>query len=169
MELSNNVTERVDEVFEGTFTCASCGFETTALVTAWAKAAADKRIENAREEARALAEEEAGNLASRTLMFVPCPACGKRDPKATAYRVQVVLGALALGAAMFAVLFVTFMKVRWDRALGAWTPVIAAAGGGVIAIRTFLKYRRAWTRLDERVQLGSTPRGAVQSTRNPSR
>lgn len=147
--------ERVDDAFVGTFSCEACGFETTARVTAHASGAAKGKAEEAHATARAIAADTAGAIASRTLMFVPCPNCGQRHPKAGMYRLQIVLAALGMAAAGFTLLFLTLMKLRWDRYLGPWTPVLAAACGVLWGARTYLTYRRAWTRLPERVTLGA--------------
>jgi hypothetical protein len=159
------IVERVDDAFVGTFECASCGFETPARVTAWSKGAARGKDDEARATARALALEDAGAIASRTLMFVPCPSCGKHDPKATTYRVQIVLAALAMAVVGFVMLFLVLMKARWDRDLGPWTPVIPAVLGATWGVRTYWKYSRAWTRLDERVTLGGAADPAAPSMR----
>jgi ribosomal protein L37E len=147
--------ERVEDEFAGTFECASCGFETAASVRSWANAAVSARTEGATQAARAIATEDAGAIASRTLMFVRCPSCGKRDPRARTYQIQIVLAALGMGAAGFAILFVAIFKLGLDRTLGPLAPALAAACGLVWAARTYLKYRRAWTRVDDRVVLGT--------------
>jgi predicted RNA-binding Zn-ribbon protein involved in translation (DUF1610 family) len=147
--------ERVDDEFAGTYECARCGFETPAVVHAWSGGAARGRGDDARAAAREQAQERAGAMASRTLMFVRCPKCGQRDPKARVYQVQIVLAALAMGAAGFAVLFVGLMKLRADAWFGDWTPVLAAACGATWAVRTYTRYRRAWVGVASRVKLGA--------------
>lgn len=145
----------LDEVFEGTFECAACGYEAPATVRSKVKAPASGKTAAAREAGDAAAEEVAGAVASRTLMFVRCPTCGQRDRKARAYQVQVVLGALAMGAAGFALMFVALMKTRADRYTGSFTPWVAVACGVVWAARTFIVYRRAWHDVDRRVTVRS--------------
>jgi hypothetical protein len=158
-------TERVNEAFVGTFECEHCGYETTAHVQAFATGAAAGKDDEAHAAARAAANDTAGAIASRSLMFVPCPSCGKRHPKAGMYRLQIVLASLGMTAAGFALLFLTLMKVRWDRYLGPWTPVVALAVGLLWGARNYWVYRRAWTKLDERVVLGSAAEPDAPSMR----
>ncbi|HEY4055881.1 MAG TPA: hypothetical protein VGM39_04705 [Kofleriaceae bacterium] len=153
--LSSDTTIAVDEVFEGAFECSACGYEAPASVRMKARGAARGKTQEAREAAEANAEELAGTLASRTLMFVRCPKCGQRDPKARAYQVQVVLGVLAMGLAGFAIAFLLLMKSRLYVYAGALTPWIAIACGVTWMARTFVVYRRAWHDVDKRVVLGS--------------
>lgn len=142
--------ESDDDRYAGTFECARCGFETPARVRAWARL----RVRRPSDAARAMANETASAIASRTLMFVPCPKCGQRDPRATTYRVQIILAALAMGIAGFATAFVGMFKTSVYRTLGDATPVVAAAVGAAWAFAIYRRYRLAWTRIDERVQLG---------------
>lgn len=152
--LGNDVSSvTVNETFDGTFECAACGYEALASVKTTAKGSARGTTAAAREAAEADAEETAGTIASRTLMFVRCPKCGQRDRKARTYQVQVVLGALAMGAAGFAIVFLLLMKSKLYKETGSLTPWIAIAAGVTWAARTFIVYRRAWHDIDTRVTL----------------
>ena len=151
---ARRVRHEVSDEFVGPFECRHCGFETTARVRAIGRRAwlptGPREAGGARIRGEGAAEI-AGVVASRTLMFVRCPRCGKRDPSATTYRVQVVLGALLAGVAAGVLAFLGMVKsFRSINELALGTAMAAGLG---VAAGVWWTYRRAWVRVDERVVL----------------
>ncbi len=148
------MAREVDDVFEGPFECRRCGFETRATVQAtgqraWTPGGPREAGGYAAhgESAGAVAEV----VASRTLMFVRCPSCGRRDPSAGMYRLQVVLGALLAGTAAAVLALLGTIKAT-GHVSDVMLPVSIATGIAVAA-SVYWTYRRAWVRVDERVTL----------------
>ncbi len=143
----------ITEDFVGDYQCRRCGYESRARVSATGGAA------NVGGES---ASDIAGVVASRTLLFVRCPNCGKRDPSATTYRIQVWLGALLAGGAGSLLGLVFMMRSQARRESNVGVIAVAMVVAGLLpAFVVWLRYRRAWIDVERRVLLfrpGRKPR-----------
>jgi hypothetical protein len=101
--------------------------------------------------AREIAENLAGTLASRTMMYAKCPQCGARAPGGGWYRVQVVLGALGFGGVVALLVFLLMLRRRVAFELGNWTFLVVGVVGAFVALQVYRKYRRAWVDVGRRV------------------
>jgi hypothetical protein len=141
---------RVGQSFDGFFECRHCELEAYATVYATAAGVARGVGEDADRLALANAESDANALASRTLQFVRCPRCGKKDPSGPSYRAQATVGAIVLGAlaAGGSWLFVA-MRTRGHADAGAakW---VSLAAGVFIALMLYWRWGRPWRSPDKR-------------------
>ncbi|HSK03716.1 MAG TPA: hypothetical protein VK932_20830 [Kofleriaceae bacterium] len=141
---------RVEESFEGMFECRHCELEVPATV--YARSSGSARGLGAAAEAAAIedAEMDASALASRTLQFVRCPRCRKKDPGGRGYRVQVTVGVLVLGAICGGLMYLLVgMRSRGEADAG--TAQWASIGFGVVmALLLYWKWGRPWRSADKR-------------------
>ena len=157
--MAMRTSAKTAEVFEGTFECRHCEFQAEATVHAIGWGRAGGVGGDARELAVQDAVEDAGAVASRSLTFVPCPRCGKLDPSARSYRLQVIVGSVLLGGFAAAGLYV-YAHARYGAAHGmAW---LFSVFGLAIASLAFWKWRRPWVGVRERVIIHHP--GAVTAT-----
>jgi hypothetical protein len=141
---------KVGQSFEGTFECRHCELEVTATVFARASGAARGIGADAEAIAYENAEMEANALASRTLQFVRCPRCGKRDPSGPSYRIQATIGAVVLGAITAGLCYlVVAMRSRGtaDADAAKW---VSIAAGVIMVLVLYWKWGRPWRSPDKR-------------------
>jgi DNA-directed RNA polymerase subunit M/transcription elongation factor TFIIS len=153
---------KVAEDFEGTFECRHCEFEAPAIVRAKGATTTKDSSESAHIDAQQIAEMDAGSVAARTLTFVKCPRCGKTDPIAHSFRLQVLIGAPACGAlaGVAAYFLVAIRTSSWSRERhGNALPVTAFVIGVVVAFILYWRWGRAWRNVEQRVTIQHT--GAV--------
>jgi len=145
-----NTIARVAESFGGTFECQHCQLEVAATVHARSTGSARGVGAEAQSAALENAEMDANALAARTLQFVRCPRCGKRDPSGRRYRIQATIGAMVVGAIAWGLAFLLIaMRTRGhaDAAMAKW----ASLGLGVfIALMLYWKWGRPWRSPDKR-------------------
>lgn len=149
---------RTTDTFEGTFECRACGFEAPALVHAGGRASARGWGHDAAATALAKAQEDASDVASWTLAFLPCPSCGKRDPVARSYLITAVILALlgGIGGALLAML-----AVQRGGVVGDDVELAALATGGIVALAIFGAKARAFISIRDRVSLDLTRASGV--------
>ncbi|HEY4058018.1 MAG TPA: hypothetical protein VGM39_15495 [Kofleriaceae bacterium] len=100
---TTNATVR--DYYEGQYECGSCGLDVPAVVYAVGHGGAQGHGDASAREAVAIAEYNANSVATRTLLYIPCPKCGKRQPGAIGYRVQVILGGAAISGTLGGILY----------------------------------------------------------------
>ncbi|CAN5906339.1 hypothetical protein BH11MYX2_BH11MYX2_36230 [soil metagenome] len=100
---TTNATVR--EHFEGQYECLSCGLDVPAIVYATGHGGAQGHGEASAREALDIANYNANSVATRTLVYIPCPKCGKRQPGAIGYRIQVLVGGAAIAAVLAGFLY----------------------------------------------------------------
>ncbi len=140
---------RTSETFEGTYECKACGFEAPVLVYGSGRGTAGGWGRDSAAAALADASQDAGDVAAWTLVFVPCPSCGKRDPIARSYVITAivlaVLGGLGFGA-LFGVL------VSGERLFdGGALKLAVLAAAVIVALAIFLAKARAFIGIRRRV------------------
>ena len=141
------------EAFSGTFECRHCELECTAVVEASGRGQAKGR--NMHHDAYKDAEDDANNVAARTLQFVKCPRCGKRDPSGISYRIQMTIGAILAGGALGgATTALAVMKSRGRGATDFWWIFLAV--GGVLALVFYWRFRRPWANADKRTKFDAS-------------
>jgi len=142
--------------FSGPYECRRCGFETQATVRATGRRTWTPRAPHESSERGAGAESAdavAEVVASRTLMFVRCPRCHRRDPSAFIYQLQVILGALLAGGGAFALSFLGMIKLA--SGVSSYMLPVALVAGATTCLGVWWTYRRAWVAVDDRVRLSS--------------
>ena len=150
---------RARDTFEGTFECRACGFEAPALVYGGGRGSARGWDQDSAAAAIAEAQEDASDVASWTLAFLPCPSCGKRDPIARSYVITAVILALlggSGGGALFAVL-----AVSRGVSFGNGMKLFAVATGVLVALAIFGAKARAFISIRRRVSLDMTRASGV--------
>jgi hypothetical protein len=151
--MANTVTTAsTDEVFHGEFECRHCELQTTALVLASGRGQAEGHADDgAGHAAYKDAEDDANNVAARTLQFVKCPRCGKRDPAGRSYRIQMTIGAVLAGAVLGGI--TTVLGIIQNRGRGAEVllPIFLIVSGVLGAIFYF-RFRRPWAGADARTK-----------------
>jgi len=149
----------VHEAFEGTFECRTCGLEAPAVVVARGRGRASGWHDAAEHTAIQDAAEDAGEIASWTLAFVPCPRCGKRDRLARSYVVTSI--ALAIVAGLAAAIGVYMLAaMRGIRGVNSFSTA-AIVGGGVVAAVVFGLKARAWIGIRRRVSINVSQAAGV--------
>ncbi|HEY4181456.1 MAG TPA: hypothetical protein VGM90_31635 [Kofleriaceae bacterium] len=126
---TTNATVR--EHFDGQYECPHCGLDVPAIVYATGYGGAQGHGDDSSQEALDNANYNASSVATRTLLYVPCPKCGKRQPGAIGYRIQVIVGAAILAIGL-AALLVVLMQGRYgrdssDMTMGEGTAVVVFA------------------------------------------
>lgn len=139
---TTNATVR--EHYEGQYECVSCGLDVPAVVYATGYGGAHGHGDASAREALDNAEYNANSVATRTLLFIPCPKCGRQQPGAAGYRLQVMLGSAALGV-FFAWIMFKLMDGHDDADAG-----IAAAIGAVIFAIFYWYWGRPWRGVKKR-------------------
>lgn len=145
-------TASTHEAFSGTFECRHCELEVTAVVHASGSGQAEGRIaEGAGHAAYKDAEDDANHVAGRTLQFVKCPRCGKRDQSGTSYRIQMTIGAFLAGAILSGITIVLAAMSEAGRGRGKgdwlWIFLVLAA---VLTAGFYWRFRRPWANADRR-------------------
>jgi hypothetical protein len=150
---------KTEEVFEGTFECRHCEFQAEATVHAIGWGGAGGVGTDARALAAQDALEDAGAVASRSITCVPCPQCGKLDPSARSYRLQVIGGSVLIGVFSGFAAY-AYAHARYGGA-GEMTWLFSVFGLAAAAA-AFWKWSRPWIGVRERVIIHHA--GAVTAT-----
>ena len=93
-----STSAKVREHYEGQYECRFCGLDVPAVVYATGLGGALGHGAASMREAVDIADYNANSVATRTLLYIPCPKCGRRQPGAIGFRVQVIVGAAVLAA-----------------------------------------------------------------------
>ncbi len=130
---------------EVSYLCEHCNYTTTAFVAARGSATGPSR-----EQAHAGSMDDALREAGDTLMYVPCPKCGRTDDYGGRYKTGVAVNAvlLVLGTMLLGLVMV-WMKGFEVGEMALW---IAAIFGLIIGAVYYFKRRRAWASAIERTR-----------------
>lgn len=107
--------------------------------------------------AAARAAGDAAAVAARSLQFVPCPRCGKTDPRGKSFRLKVTFGSLAVGLFVAAtVLVCLYAAADSDFSLTGHL-TLAAILGAAFTAACYVSWGRAWRGAAKRVELEVLP------------
>src|SRR5260221_4156613 len=141
---------KVSRSFEGTFECRHGELEVPATVFAKSSGAARGVGDDARALAVENAEMDANAYAARTLQFVKCPRCGKKDPTGPSYRIQATIGAAVVGTLFAGLCWLLIAMKSRGTSDGPSTKWVSLIAGGFIAVLAYWKWGRPWRSPDKR-------------------